>query len=94
MSPRFDKLLVLDLDEIERVLKEAWESVPDETPPENRFKVAKAHAADIAGCLSPHIKKEVRKHFETQKWEQLKNCDPKSTSATPQERDEGQAEST
>jgi hypothetical protein len=79
---------------IERVLKEAWESVPDETPPENRFKVARAHASDIAGRLSPNIKREVSKHFETQKWEQLKNCDPKSTSAAPQEHDDGQAKST
>jgi hypothetical protein len=79
---------------IERVLKQAWESVPDETPPENRFKVARAHASDIAGRLSPNIKREVRKHFETQKWDQLKNCDPKSNPAAPQEHDEGQAEST
>ena len=77
---------------IERVLKEAWESVPDETPPENRFKVARAHASDIAGRLSPHIKREVRKHFETQKWEQLKHCDPKSTPLTPQQQNESQTE--
>jgi tetratricopeptide (TPR) repeat protein len=62
---------------IERVLKEAWESVPDETLPENRFKVARAQASDIAGRLSPNIKREVRKHFETQKWEQLRVRDPK-----------------
>lgn len=79
---------------IERVLKEAWESVPDETPPENRFKVARAHAMDIAGRLSPNIKREVRKHFEMQNWVQLKNCDPKSNTAARQEHDEGQAEST
>ena len=77
---------------IERVLKEAWESVPDKTPPENRFKVARAHASDIAGRLSPHIKREVRKHFETQKWEQLKHCDPESTPLTPREQNESQTE--
>jgi hypothetical protein len=79
---------------IERVLKEAWESVSDETPPEYRFKVARAHASDIAGRLSPKIKRDVRRHFETQNWEQLKNCDPKSSPAAPQEHDEGQAEAT
>jgi hypothetical protein len=77
---------------IERVLHEAWESVPDETPPENRFRVARAHASDIAGRLSPHIKREVRKHFETQKWEQLKHCDPKSAPLTPREQNESQTE--
>lgn len=77
---------------IGRVLKEAWESVPDDTPPEDRFKAARTHAFEVAKRLSPHIKREVRKHFETQNWEQLKNCDPKSTSPAPQEYDEGQTE--
>lgn len=79
---------------IERVLTEAWESVPEDTPPQDRFKVARAHATDIAGRLSPKIKRDVRRHFETKNWEQLKNCDPKSNPAAPQEPGEGQAEAT
>ena len=79
---------------IERVLMEAWESVPEGTPPEDRFKVARAHAGDIAERLSPKIKRDVRRHFETQNWEQLKHCDPKSKPAAPQKHNEGQAEAT
>lgn len=63
---------------IERVIKEAWAAVPDETPPDERFLIARKIASKIAGQLSPHIKRDVRRHFQTQKWEPLRNRDPKA----------------
>jgi hypothetical protein len=63
---------------IERVLTEAWEAVPDETAPEERFKTARRAASQSISHLSPKIKRQVGAHFETQKWEPLKARDPKA----------------
>ena len=62
---------------IERVLAEAWEAVPTETAEGDRFKTARREAAEIISRLSPHIKRQVGAHFETQKWEALRARDPK-----------------
>ena len=62
---------------IGRVLTEAWETVPTETAQEDRFKTARRKAAEIISRLSPHIKRQVAAHFETQEWEPLKVREPK-----------------
>lgn len=62
---------------IERVLAEAWEAVPDDTPPNDRFKLARRIATQIIPRLSPKVRREVGRHFETHNWEPLKTRDPK-----------------
>lgn len=62
---------------IERVLTQAWEAVPADTPEEERFRTARQKASQIISGLSPKIKRQVGAHFETQKWEPLKARDPK-----------------
>jgi len=63
---------------IERVLTQAWEAVPDDTPAEDRFRTARQAASQVISGLSPKIKRQVGAHFETQKWEQLRAHDPKA----------------
>ncbi|MBV6498941.1 MAG: hypothetical protein CJBNEKGG_01171 [Prosthecobacter sp.] len=62
---------------IERVLREAWEAVPEDTGPEDRFKVARRKADDSINRLSPYIKRDVRAHFNAENWESLRTSDPK-----------------
>jgi hypothetical protein len=62
---------------IERVLTEAWEAVPDATPAEERFKVARRCAQESIARLSPHIKRQVGAHFNASNWEELKARNPK-----------------
>ncbi len=62
---------------IERVLREAWDKVPEDTALEDRFKVARRKADDSINGLSPHIKRQVRAHFNAENWESLRTSDPK-----------------
>jgi hypothetical protein len=62
---------------IERVLREAWEAVPEETPEGDRFKTARRKATEVISGLSPHVKRQVGAHFLTKNWEPLKERDPK-----------------
>lgn len=66
---------------IARVLAKAWESVPSDMVDEERFKVARLNVSKAINGLKPHIKREVRTHFETEKWESLKARDPKHIDA-------------
>lgn len=66
---------------IERVLAKAWESVPSDMADEERFKTARLNVSKAIDGLKPHIKREVRTHFETEKWESLKARDPKHIDA-------------
>ena len=61
-----------------RELTEAWDAVPPETESEDRFRVARWNADQSISRLSPNIKRQVRAHFETQKWEPLKARAPKA----------------
>lgn len=63
---------------IERVLTQAWESVPIATAEEDRYSTAKRKAADIIKLLSPSIRKQVGSHFRAENWESLKLRDPKA----------------
>lgn len=70
-----------DLDErvkvgIERVLTQAWKTVPADISEEERFKIARRNASQEISKLSPSIKRQVGAYFETQKWEPLKTCIP------------------
>jgi hypothetical protein len=62
---------------IERVLREAWDTVPEDTAPDGRFKIARRKADDSINGLSPHIKRQVRAHFNAENWESLKAREPK-----------------
>lgn len=62
---------------IERVVKEAWKAVPPDTAPELRFQLAVQKAKQSISRLSPHIKRQVGAHFQTQGWEPLKSREPK-----------------
>ena len=61
---------------IERVLTQAWESVPVATAREDRFSTAKRKAADVIKRLSPAIRKQIASHFHAENWESLKLRDP------------------
>jgi hypothetical protein len=61
---------------IERVVREAWKAVPPDTGPEMRFQVAVQKAKQSISRLSPHIKRQVGAHFQTQGWEPLKSREP------------------
>lgn len=61
---------------IERVLKQAWEAVPDNIPQEARFTAAKRKAGDAITRLSPSIKKQVKAYFDSTNWETLMLGDP------------------
>jgi hypothetical protein len=63
---------------IERVLTQAWESVPISTVQNDRFSTAKRNAADVIKRLSPAIRKQVASHFHAENWESLKLRDPKA----------------
>lgn len=63
---------------IERVITEAWEAVPDDTAPDERFRTAKRAASTSISRLSPTIRRQVGAHFQTQKWGPLKAHDPKA----------------
>ncbi|KAF0215358.1 MAG: hypothetical protein FD174_4155 [Geobacteraceae bacterium] len=78
------KLLQLqgDLEErvkvgIERVLTQAWKTVPADIAEEERFKIAHRNASQEISRLSPSIKRQVGAYFETQKWEPLKTRIPR-----------------
>ena len=62
---------------IERVLNGAWEKIPLDLTVEAQFRLARQSASQIISGLSPHIKRQVGAHFETQKWEPLKARAPK-----------------
>lgn len=62
---------------IERVLTGAWEGIPLDIAAEEQFRLARQRAFQIISGLSPHIKRQVGAHFETQKWEPLKAHAPK-----------------
>ena len=62
---------------IERVITEAWATVPETTPKEERQKLARRYAQDSISRLSPHIKRQVGARFNTSNWEELKARDPK-----------------
>ncbi len=62
---------------IERVLREAWDAVPEDTAPEDRSKIARRKADDSINGLSPYIKRQVRAHFNAENWESLRARDPK-----------------
>jgi hypothetical protein len=62
---------------IERVLNEAWKAVPLNTAPEKRLHLAIQKAEQSISRLSPHIKRQVRAHFQTKDWEPLKSREPK-----------------
>lgn len=62
---------------IERVLKEAWKAIPPDTAPEKRLHLAIQKANQSISRLSPHIKRQVRAHFQTTDWEPLKSREPK-----------------
>jgi len=62
---------------IERVLNEAWKAVPPDTAPEKRLHLAIQKAEQSISRLSPHIKRQVRAHFQTKNWEPLKSREPK-----------------
>ena len=62
---------------IERVLTEAWEAVPEDTAAEERFKAARQNAEQSISRLSPHIKRQVRAHFNQENWESLMAREPK-----------------
>jgi hypothetical protein len=62
---------------IERVINEAWKAVPPDTAPEQRFQLAIQKAGESISRLSPHIKRQVRAHFQTNNWEPLKSREPK-----------------
>jgi hypothetical protein len=62
---------------IDRVLMNAWQSVPADLSDEERLKAAKLNVSKAIDRLSPSIKREVRAHFNTLEWEPLKACDPK-----------------
>ena len=57
---------------VDRVLAQAWKDVPVDMPEEERFQIARRNASKIIATLSPHIKRQVGAHFQTQKWEPLK----------------------
>lgn len=70
-----------DLDErvkvgIERVLTQAWKTVPADIAEEERLKMARRNASQEISRLSPSIKRQVGAYFETQKWEPLKTRIP------------------
>ncbi|WP_322076546.1 P-loop NTPase [Burkholderia cepacia] len=58
---------------IERVLKQAWETVPDDAAEETRFNTAKQKAREVIDRLSPSIRKQVKAHFDSANWEPLKS---------------------
>lgn len=62
---------------IERVLNEAWKAVPPDTALEKRLHLAIQKAEQSISRLSPHIKRQVRAHFQTKNWEPLKSREPK-----------------
>jgi len=62
---------------IERVLKEAWDAVPEDTAREDRFTTARRNADNSISALSPHIKRQVRANFNAENWASLKSWDPK-----------------
>lgn len=62
---------------IERVLNEAWKAIPPDTVPEKRLHLAIQKANQSISRLSPHIKRQVRAHFQTKNWEPLKAREPK-----------------
>lgn len=62
---------------IERVLDEAWAAVPEDINPDERFNSARRKAADSISRLSPHIKRQVSAHFNFEKWQSLRNRDPR-----------------
>ncbi len=57
---------------IERVLTQAWKSVPADIAEEDRFKMARRNASQEISRLSPNIKRQVGAYFQTQNWEPLK----------------------
>ncbi|MBU1050621.1 hypothetical protein KKG90_11435, partial [Candidatus Bipolaricaulota bacterium] len=62
---------------VERVLTQAWQSVPADTAEEDRFKIARRNAAQEITRLSPRIRRQVGAYFHTQKWEPLKASTPR-----------------
>jgi hypothetical protein len=81
---------------IERVLSQAWNAVPTEAPPEERFKAARRNAEHIISTLSPHIKSQVRAHFNQENWRSIRDKEPKpQPTTTPIDKTEngGQANS-
>lgn len=63
---------------IERVLKQAWEAVPDDTSEEARFSAAKRKASEAITRLSPSIRKQVKAYFDSTHWEPLKLREPQT----------------
>ena len=83
-TPSYSKLLQLSTQHeeriqagIERVINEAWKAVPSDTAPEKRLHHAIQKAEQSISRLSPHIKRQVRAHFQTKDWEPLKSREPK-----------------
>ncbi|CAM2947264.1 hypothetical protein CUTA107171_01475 [Cupriavidus taiwanensis] len=63
---------------VERVLKQAWEAVPDDTAEEARFSTAKRKAGEAITRLSPAIRKQVKAHFDSTNWEPLRSHKPQT----------------
>jgi hypothetical protein len=61
---------------VERVLKQAWESVPAETPPAARLPLAREKAADAIRRVSASIRNRVSAQVKANDWEPLRTRDP------------------
>lgn len=61
---------------IERVLSQAWAAVPENFGTDGRFKAALRNAEQIISRLSPHIKTQVRAHFNQENWQSLRAREP------------------
>lgn len=61
---------------IERVIKQSWGAVPASVAGADRFVAAKKKANEVITCLSPSIRKQVKTHFQSDDWAQLKSADP------------------